>query len=239
MIEALLPIAACSEMFSDAPETTMLTAEAAIVATAAADRRREFGTVRHCARQALGKLGLPAAPILPDFDGVPQWPAGIVGSMTHCRGYRAAAVARISHARGLGIDAEPDSPLPEMIRDLVLHGEERAQFALLALLRDTSWDGIFFCAKEAVFKAWYPITRIWLDFTDISVTLHSNNTFRALVHASPPAGMARTFSGRWRASDGIIAAATWIAGADARVERHPTIGDTTVLRQQLIEAPAQ
>jgi 4'-phosphopantetheinyl transferase EntD len=239
MIEALLPIAACSEMFSDAPEDAMLTAEAAIVAAAAAERRREFATVRHCARQALGKLGLPAAPILPDAEGVPQWPTGVVGSMTHCRGYRAAAVARASDARGLGIDAEPDSPLPEMVRDLVLHGEERTQLAFLAAWRDTNWDGIFFCAKEAVLKAWYPVTRIWLDFADVSVTLHSNNTFQAFVHASPPTGITRVFSGRWRAGDGLIAAATWLPGSDASVKQHPSIGDRAELPKQLIAAAVQ
>ncbi|HEY3692789.1 MAG TPA: hypothetical protein VGL46_21300 [Pseudonocardiaceae bacterium] len=44
----------------------------------------------------------------------PVWPPGVVGSLTHCTGYRAAAVA---HRRGVltvGIDAEPHEPLPQM-----------------------------------------------------------------------------------------------------------------------------
>ena len=49
MIETLAPAAACAEMFSDAPESTMFPIESAAVANAVAERRREFGTVRFCA----------------------------------------------------------------------------------------------------------------------------------------------------------------------------------------------
>ena len=79
MIGTLLPDAACSEMFSDAPESAMFSIEAAIVANADAARRLEFGTVRYCARQALREIGMPAVPILPDSTelraGRPAWSA--------------------------------------------------------------------------------------------------------------------------------------------------------------------
>ena len=76
MIETLVPASACAEMFSDAPESTMFSIEAAAVAGAVAERRREFGTVRYCARKALRQIGVPAVPILPDADGAPRWPVG-------------------------------------------------------------------------------------------------------------------------------------------------------------------
>src|ERR671915_468764 len=63
MIETLVPASACAEMFSDAPESTMFSIEAAAVEGAVAERRREFGTVRYCARKALLQIGEPAAPI--------------------------------------------------------------------------------------------------------------------------------------------------------------------------------
>ena len=56
-------------------------------------RRADFVTVRACARLALGRLGVPPVPLVPGEAGEPSWPNGIVGSMTHCRGLRAAAVA--------------------------------------------------------------------------------------------------------------------------------------------------
>ena len=107
MIETLVPRSACADMYSDVPESTMFPAEAAAVVHAVPGRRLEFAAVRYCARQAMRRIGLPPVPILPDADGVPRWPTGVVGSMTHCAGYRAAAVARSDRLLGIGIDAEP------------------------------------------------------------------------------------------------------------------------------------
>jgi 4'-phosphopantetheinyl transferase EntD len=196
MIQALVPASACVEMFSDAPESTMHPLEAAAIAGAVTERRREFGTVRYCARNALVRLGVAAGPILPDPDGAPCWPAGVVGSMTHCAGYRAAAVARAGELRSLGIDAEPHAPLPGDVHDLVLRADDRAPAA-----PGLHWDRILFCAKEAVYKAWFPLTRRWLEFADVTVSLDRDGTFRAAV------GRER-FGGRWAVGHGLVVAAT-------------------------------
>jgi 4'-phosphopantetheinyl transferase EntD len=211
LIETLMRGSACAETFSDVPESMMFSVEAAAVAVAVAERRREFGTVRHCAREALRQLGVPAVPILPDADGAPRWPVGVVGSMTHCAGYRAAVVARSGRLRGVGIDAEPHAALPDAALDLVLWDEERArQLALAAAYPGTHWDRIMFCAKEAVYKAWFPLTRRWLDFADVSTTVHVDGTFRARVRAPAPrvAGVERGFRGRWVVGRGLVVAAT-------------------------------
>jgi 4'-phosphopantetheinyl transferase EntD len=202
MIEKLVPSAACAEMFSDAPESAMFSIEAAAVAGAVAERRREFGTVRYCARKALLTIGVPAVPILPDADRAPRWPAGVVGSMTHCAGYRAAAVARSGELRGVGIDAEPHAALPRATLDLVLRDEERTHLPALAhTRRDLHWDRILFCAKEAVYKAWFPLTGRWLDFADVSTTIHLDGTFHARVDLDG-------FAGRWAVGRGLVVAAT-------------------------------
>src|SRR5918999_1940431 len=112
LIATLVRRSASAETFSDVPESTMFSDEAAAVAGAGAERRREFGTVRWCARKALRQLGVPAVSILPDEDRAPRWPVGVVGSMTHCARYRAAVVARSGELRGVGIDAEPHAALP-------------------------------------------------------------------------------------------------------------------------------
>src|ERR687896_1855905 len=126
LIATLVPASASAEMFSDVPESTMFSDEAAAVAGAGAERRREFGTVRWCARKALRQLGVPAVPILADGDRAPRWPIGVVGSMTHCAGYRAAVVARLGELCGVGIDAEPHAALPPDTLDFVLRDEERS-----------------------------------------------------------------------------------------------------------------
>ncbi|MGH3325491.1 MAG: 4'-phosphopantetheinyl transferase family protein, partial [Streptomyces sp.] len=114
MISELLPDSAAShETFEDYGEELLYEEELALLGKAVPKRRREFATVRVCARRALSGLGRPPAPLLPGTRNAPVWPAGVVGSMTHCDGYRAAAVARVSDLMALGIDAEPNLPLPE------------------------------------------------------------------------------------------------------------------------------
>jgi 4'-phosphopantetheinyl transferase EntD len=212
MIATMVPASASAEMFSDAPESTMFSVEAAAVAGAVAERRREFGTVRYCARKALRRLGVPPVPIIPDPDRAPRWPAGVVGSMTHCAGYRAAVVARSRELGGVGIDAEPHAPLPAEAGDLVLREEERQRlFALAGADPSLHWDRIAFCAKEAVYKAWFPLTRGWLDFSDVSVTVHLDGTFQARLRVPAPptagAGLDR-FSGKWMVGRGLVVATT-------------------------------
>ena len=202
LIATLIPASASAEMFSDVPESTMFSDEAAAVAGAGAERRREFGTVRWCARRALRQLGVSAVPILPDGNRAPRWPVGVVGSMTHCAGYRAAVVARSGELRGVGIDAEPHAALPIDVLDLVLRDEERARLLTLAAADPgRHWDRVVFCAKEAVYKAWFPLTGQWLDFEDVSVAVNLDGTFGARL---PDADL----DGRWKVDRGLILAAT-------------------------------
>jgi 4'-phosphopantetheinyl transferase EntD len=215
MIQTLVPGSACAEMFGDVPESTMFVSEAAKVAGAVAERRREFGTVRWCARKALARIGAPAVPILPDGDGAPRWPAGVVGSITHCAGYRAAAVARSGELHAVGIDAEPHAPVPAEALELIARVEERRH---LRALEDADpgrhWSRILFCAKEAIYKAWFPLTRRWLEFADLSTTLRPDGTFSARLLVEAPLEL-RSFDGRWAVADGLIVAATE-AGAGPR-----------------------
>jgi 4'-phosphopantetheinyl transferase EntD len=210
MIATLVPASASAEMFSDAPESTMFPVEAAAVAGAMTERRREFGTVRHCARKALRRLGVPPVPILPDVNRAPRWPAGVVGSMTHCAGYRAAVVARSRELGGVGIDAEPHAPLPPPAGDLTLREEERQRLLALADADPSlHWDRIVFCAKEAVYKAWFPLTRRWLDFLDVLVTVHVDGTFHARLRVPAPPAL-DGFSGKWVVGRGLVVAATLV-----------------------------
>lgn len=211
LIGPLLPAAACAETFGDAPESAMFTSESVVVLNAVAQRRREFGTVRCCARLAMRELGLRAVAVLPDTDGAPRWPVGVVGSMTHCSGYRAAAVARATDLRGVGLDAEPHAPLPDAVHELVVGSDEQEPLALLAQSHpEVCWDRLLFCVKEAVFKAWFPLTRQWLDFTDVSTTLDPDGTFTARLQDG-----SADFAGRWTVGRGLVVAATGVPAAAA------------------------
>jgi enterobactin synthetase component D / holo-[acyl-carrier protein] synthase len=182
VIERILPgCAAVAEAYSDAAEARLFPAELAAVAKAVPSRRREFATVRRCARIALAELGLPAAAIVPGPDREPQWPPGIAGSMTHCDGYRAAALARTCDLVSVGIDAEQDLPLPDGLLGVIARPEEVGMLAALAGLHPlVHWDRLLFSAKESIYKAWYPLARRWLGFEDATLTLDPAGTaFRA------------------------------------------------------------
>ena len=89
------------------------------MARSVAKRRNEFITARHCARIALGELGFPPLPILKGDKGEPCWPEGVVGSLTHCAGYRGAVVGRAGPVRSVGVDAEPHDVLPDGVLDAI------------------------------------------------------------------------------------------------------------------------
>jgi len=210
--EILPPPVAAVEAFEDPPGAALFPEEEAAVARAVPRRRGEFAAGRACARAALTQLGLPAAPILPGPRGAPQWPAGVVGSITHCDGYRAAAVARARDVLTLGLDAEPAGPLPGGVLDAVSLAEERGRLpALTAAAPHVAWDRLLFCAKEAVYKAWFPLAGRWLGFEEAAITFAPDaGTFTARLLVPGPAVGGRPlggFSGRWLARGGLLLAA--------------------------------
>jgi 4'-phosphopantetheinyl transferase EntD len=126
VMEKILPASVVSaEAFTDPDDVVLFPEEAATMARAVDKRRREFATGRNCARVALGRLGVPPVPIVRGERGAPVWPPGIVGSITHCDGYRAAAVARDRDVLAVGIDAEPNEPLPAGVLEIVSLADQR------------------------------------------------------------------------------------------------------------------
>jgi len=224
-----LPLGAAGEAaYPEAIETGLFPEEREHIAQAVAKRRLEFAAVRRCARRALQELGYPPVPILPGEQREPQWPEGVVGSMTHCAGYCAAAVARTGDVSALGIDAEVHAPLPEGVLDLVSLESERARLAELTERTPGSvhWDRILFSAKESVYKAWFPLTRRWLGFEEADIVLRLDGSFEATLlngqngtdpagagsaasaaPSSADSGIPRGFAGRWAVSGGLIATA--------------------------------
>jgi 4'-phosphopantetheinyl transferase EntD len=213
MIAEILPDGVVAEeAFGDLPEAELFPEEEAAVARAVPKRRKEFSTVRACARAALARLGIPPAPIVPGTRGAPQWPAGVVGSITHCDDYRACAVARESDVVTIGLDAEPHGILPHGVLDLVSSAQERDGLARLsAAVPEVHWDRILFCAKESVYKAWFPLTHRWLNFKDAHVDIDpASGTFGArLLVKGPVVNGAELdgFDGQWLVGNGLIATA--------------------------------
>ncbi|MDT0608718.1 4'-phosphopantetheinyl transferase family protein [Streptomyces lancefieldiae] len=218
MIEELLPdtvVTVEAYGHDDAGHLPLYPEEEALVARAVAKRRREFTVVRSCARRAMEKLGVPAQPVLTGEQGAPRWPAGLAGSMTHCDGYCAAALVRATDLASLGIDAEPDGPLPEgVLTAVALPGEAERLRRLAEERPGIHWDRLLFSAKESVYKAWFPLTGQWLDFSeaDIEIAVDPGDPRRGTLHAvllvpGPEVGGRRLthFRGHWAARQGLVA----------------------------------
>jgi 4'-phosphopantetheinyl transferase EntD len=211
MIERILPSQVTAvESFGDDPDAVLFPQEYAVIARATESRRREFSTARACARAAMTRLGLPMVAVLPGPRGAPLWPPGVTGSITHCAGYRAAAISLIGDVVSLGVDAEPNEALPnhDMIK-LIARDEERVRLAELAAgMPGISWDRLLFSAKESVYKTWFPLTRRWLGFesADILIDPHSGTfTARLLVPGPLVNGSPLTLlNGRWLADQEFL-----------------------------------
>ena len=203
LLARILPAeVAVAEAFTDLPDVTLFAQERALVARAVGARRAEFATGRHCARAAMAALGLPAAPILSGPRGEPLWPGEVVGSITHCAGYRAAAVAARAAFRCVGVDAEPHEPLPPGVLDAIARPAERAWARRGAAVPDRG--RLLFTMKEAVFKAWYPLTHRPLGFDEAEITVDEAGVFTARLLVPGPVG---ELTGRWVVTDGLVASA--------------------------------
>ncbi|MFD7419104.1 4'-phosphopantetheinyl transferase [Streptomyces californicus] len=226
MIERLLPddVSCAATREETVPDGTLFPEEEALMARSVAKRRNDFATARACARRAMAGLGLPPVAVLHGHRGKPLWPEGIVGSLTHCHGYRAAALAREQDVLSLGIDAEPHAPLPEGVRELVTLPAERERIGPQAEEGSGAlhWDRVLFSAKESVFKTWYPVTGVELDFVEADLTMHQESdpggggtlgaargTFTARLLLTDPA-LPTTLRGCWRIEDGVIATAVLV-----------------------------
>ncbi|GAA3246147.1 4'-phosphopantetheinyl transferase [Dactylosporangium siamense] len=210
LLGRLLPAGtAVVEAFDDALPAPLFPQELAALGNAVAKRRAEFMTARRCAREALGRLGIGPVAIPSGPRREPLWPDGIVGTITHCAGYRAAAIARAGQLTTIGIDAEPHEPLPDGVLDSITLAEERRHLRQLAAQRPgVHWDRLLFSIKESVFKAWYPLTGRWLDFTEATVTISAQReTFHAwLLVPGPVVGGVEVggFGGRWLVGRGLV-----------------------------------
>ncbi|SFX94834.1 4'-phosphopantetheinyl transferase superfamily protein [Streptomyces atratus] len=223
MIEKILPSrVAVAEAFSDLPGAVLLPGEEELTRGFVEKRRKEFATTRHCARRALGSLGIAPVPILKGERGAPLWPENTVGSLTHCTGYRAAVVAHRPDALTVGIDAEEHAPLPgDVHNSIALATEQRRERELRLEHPGIHWDRLLFSAKEAVYKAWFPLTHRWLGFEEADIELRLDGSFTAELLAcdlrsAPGTGVPAVpaaFHGRWLSEKGLLLTAIVIEKA--------------------------
>lgn len=138
---------------------------------ASEQRDRAFASGRHCAAQALRKLGASTwdEEIPVGMAGEPLWPRGYTGSIAHGPGFAAASAGRLDDFPGIGIDIEP---IPEASRARTL--SIRALHASETRLRAPGMDQatlatLLLSAKHSLFKCLYPIVRVRFAYLDTVV----------------------------------------------------------------------
>jgi 4'-phosphopantetheinyl transferase EntD len=166
VVAALFPTGVEAEVAGEAgpEELSLHPEEVRSLRGAVPRRRREFAAGRACARRAIARLGIESGPLERGEGGAPVWPAGVVGSITHCAGLCAVVVSRHSVAAGLGLDAEPSRPLPVELETLIVTEEEARWVTELPAPPHAGWSMLLFSIKESVFKCLYPLTGRFLEF---------------------------------------------------------------------------
>jgi 4'-phosphopantetheinyl transferase EntD len=153
-------------LISPGDENALLDEEAASIASPLVEVRRASGAARIVARQLSAGLGYAQSPVPKGASGEPVWPAGIIGSLAHDDRVAVAVVGMRRDFAGVGIDVEPAMVLPPDMLQLIATPQE------LRNIDDDPLRGrLFFAAKEAVYKAAYPLDRVFLEFRDIEVDL--------------------------------------------------------------------
>lgn len=189
------------------------------LASTAVDRRKsEFGDARWCAHQALREAGYTGdEPILRGTGGMPLWPAGFTGSLSHTAGLRAAVVAPTTALWSMGLDVEIAEPLPEGVLSMIARSGELAQLKRLADQGIDCADRLLFCAKEATYKAWYPLAHRWLDFDEAHIDLRDDGTVVVYLLARP--APVPIIEGRWVVRDGYAMVSTMVPAARNRTRQ--------------------
>lgn len=201
----------CEAYGDTGPEAvaSLFPSERALMRGVSEERRREFATVRECARRALARLDIAPEPLVPDVSGAPRWPRGAVGSLTHCPGYRAAVVAPAGVYAALGIDAEPAEPLPAVVAARLLPDAERRSADAVRAALGVPADRLVFCAKEASYKAFSPWLGRRYGIRDFAVRVSGDGSFRGVT----PEGR-YPFRGRWAGRSGYLVAVVCLTAAE-------------------------
>lgn len=148
-------------------------------------RQREFAIGRACARAALARFGVAATAIPVGERRAPVWPAGFVGSITHCRGFVGAVAARTDQLEAIGFDVEPAIPLEAGLLATICTDAEMRWLHTAPPLAAADWGTVIFSAKEAIHKCVAPRSGVTLGFREVELTLRpADGTFSASLLAT-------------------------------------------------------
>jgi 4'-phosphopantetheinyl transferase EntD len=141
--------------------------EERLIETAVKKRQQEFRAGRNAAHQALDELSAPWEPLMRDEKRQPLWPAGFLGSISHCRGECVAVCAKAGDLISLGIDVEPLEPLPKGVAQYIHTPHDQATMEADRSLPER----LIFSAKESIYKCYFPLIGEHMGFQSVSLNI--------------------------------------------------------------------
>lgn len=186
--------------YDDALFSTFAVAFPQSLTSSVIKRRAEYLAGRVAAQTLLIKEGNNKKVAL-NHDRSPQWPAGWHGSISHTEKYATAVIAPQSTGFNLGIDTENLIPKTLESTANVFTTETEQQFLVnsgidyhLALL-------ITFSAKESLYKALYPVVKLFFGFESAIITqinsLHQTFTLQLTAPLADTFSAGDCFSGHY------------------------------------------
>jgi 4'-phosphopantetheinyl transferase EntD len=146
---------------------------AAIAPRAAAGRPAEFAEGRSLAAQCLGALGRSDADVGRGRERQPLWPAGVTGSIAHSDTTVAAVVALAppDSVLSVGIDVETVGGVTPDMHGVLFTAAEMIALDALDEQARVERATLLFSAKEALYKAQYPLTHRFVDYPDVELAV--------------------------------------------------------------------
>lgn len=185
-------------------DCVLLPSESSTVSRFVEGRRREYATVRTCARKALAALGHPGAArtaILSGPNREPLWPQGYVGSLSHSRHVCCAVVARRYFTPSIGIDVECAVDMNSSLIEAICSPAEMKTASRLGM-SPSQFAALAFSGKESFYKAYFPLTRQFLDFADVCLNPQSGDDRQGIFSIHLRSGLPlsdsdKRFIGKW------------------------------------------
>ena len=150
------------------------------------DRRiHQFALGRLAARKALKSLGQTTQGLVARLDsGIPDWPAGLVGSISHTAGAAICLTAKATDWSSLGVDIENlgRDISPQIVERIATKNER--DWISASPAEQTTRTLQLFTAKEAYYKAIFPILKRRVGFKEVSFSWHAEDS-RFSVLAGP------------------------------------------------------
>jgi 4'-phosphopantetheinyl transferase EntD len=137
-------------------------------------RSLDFSTGRFCAKKALLSLGINNADILIGDNNEPLWPQNITGSISHSNHLVGAITSSKDKVISIGIDIETIGKVGPDVWNLVFTTAEQNFISALEKHQQELYSTLLFSAKECFYKLQFPLTKQYIDFKEVEITIKNN-----------------------------------------------------------------